>query len=156
MPALADTFLTLPPHLKRAVHLELCNQAVRIWEAYYDQHGTIDYVETVAGTKQVVDRNLPIAAIRAVMTGSDGENVAYRYQEPVAAMQDDDLEFPDAIEFAYYSIYNLFGRYVSSRNEDDWLIVNQALSAHGEDSDYASILAAAIDQTGEQSVDLNA
>lgn len=150
MPTLADTFLNLAPDRKKAVHLDLCSQALRVWEDYYDRNGTLEYVETVAGTKQVVDRGLPAAAIRAVETGSDAENVAYRYQEPIAAMQDDDFNLPDDIELAYYSIYNLFRRYVSSRIDDDWLIVNQALSAHGETSDYASILAAAINQNGEQ------
>lgn len=147
VPTLADTFLTLPADLRKVVHLELCKQALRIWDDYCDRKGTIEYVETVAGTKQVVDRNLPSAAIRAVTTGNDAESVASRYREPIAAMQDDDLEFPDEIEFAYYSIYNLFGRYVGSRIDDDWRIVNQALAAHGEGSDYASMLAAAIDRS---------
>jgi hypothetical protein len=65
-------------------------------------------------------------------------------------MQDDDLEFPDRVEFAYYSIYNLFNRYVSGRIDDDWLIVNQALSAHGEGADYAAILESTMKRIAEQ------
>lgn len=76
--------------------------------------------------------------------------MAYRYQEPIAAMQDDDLIFPDNVAFAYYSIYNLFERYVTSRNIDEWLIANQALSSNGEGTDYASILSEAISKTAEQ------
>ncbi|WP_395752582.1 hypothetical protein [Prosthecobacter sp.] len=148
MPTLQDTFLKLPVDLKKAVQLDLCNQALRVWQDYCDQHKTLDYVETVCGTKQVVDQKLPAAAIAAVTAGRDSENVARRYGEPIAAMQDDDLEFPDSVKFAYYSIYNLFGRHVASQSIDDWLNVNQALSAHEEGSDYASILSAAIDRTG--------
>lgn len=147
---LDDIFLMLQPNLKKAVHLDLCDQALRVWKDYCDHDGTLDYVETVCGTKQVVDATLPAAAMQAVRIGKDSGNVAFRYQEPIAAMQDDDLQFPDDIEFAYYSIYNLFRRYIGSTMEDDWLIVNQALSAQGKDSDYASILAASIDQASEQ------
>ena len=150
MPTLASIFLNLPDQKKKAVHIDLCKQALQIWNDHCDSQKSLGYVETVCGTKQVVDRDLPTAAFRAVIAGSDSENVAYRYQEPIAAMQDDDLRFPDDIELAYYAIYNLFRRYVSSRIDDDWLIVNQALSAHGEGSDYASILEAAISHTGEQ------
>ncbi len=63
-------------------------------------------------------------------------------------MQDDDLEFPDDIELAYYSIYNLFRRYVLADSIDDWLIVNQALSAHGESADVAAILESTMARIG--------
>jgi hypothetical protein len=145
-----DRFLMLSADLRKLVHIELCKQALRVWEEYCRVHGDLSYVETVCGTKQSVDRTLPEAAIRSVISGKDVENVAHRYQEPIAAMRDDDLEFPDAVEFAYYSIYNLFDRYVNDRIEDDWLIVNQALSAHGEGADYAAILESTMKRIGEQ------
>jgi hypothetical protein len=148
--------MNLPVSLKKAVQLDLCRQALRVWEEYCDQRSTLDYVETVCGTKQVIDRDLPSDAIRAVTIGRDDTNVGYRYQEPMAAIQDHDLVFPDDIELAYYSIYNLFGRYVSLRIDDDWIIVNQALSAHGDSSDYALILESAIKKIeGEQAAPRN-
>jgi hypothetical protein len=39
-------------------------------------------------------------------------NVAQRYLEPIAALQDEDLAFPDAVRFAYYALYNCFEKYV--------------------------------------------
>jgi hypothetical protein len=151
MSTLLDTFLNLPDKRKKAVHFALCSQALRVWKNYCDTHKELDYVEAVCGTKQVIDQDLPIAAVRAAIAGRDAENVAYRYQEPITAMHDDDLIFPDNVAFAYYSIYNLFERYVTCRNIDDWLIANQALSSNGKGADYASILAEAISKTAEQS-----
>ncbi|HLZ00295.1 MAG TPA: hypothetical protein VKT33_14650 [Candidatus Angelobacter sp.] len=58
----------------------------------------------------------------------------------MAALQDHDLEFPEQITFAYYSIYNLFGRYMSGDPIDDWLIVNQTMAAAGEDYDVHKLL----------------
>lgn len=59
-------------------------------------------------------------------------------------MQDDDLTFPDPIEFAYYALYNLFSRYTQQEPIDDWLIVNQALSSEEDESQWQLLLAAAI------------
>jgi hypothetical protein len=95
-----------------------------------------------------VDIALPADAFRSVMEGKDTCNVQARYGEPICAMQDDDLEFPDDIELAYYSIYNLFRRYVLADSIDDWLIVNQALSAHGESADVAAILESTMARIG--------
>jgi hypothetical protein len=72
---------------------------------------------------------LPKDAFEAVKIGKDLSKVDDRYAEPISAMQDNDIEFPDEIEFAYYAIYNLFNRYILQQNIDDWLICNQALSA---------------------------
>ncbi len=55
-------------------------------------------------------------------------------------MQDHDLEFPKIIEFAYYSIYNLFCKYVKGRAIDDWIIVNQAISSEGDQAKWAIML----------------
>jgi hypothetical protein len=149
MPPLTDRFLMLPTDLRKAVHIDLCKDALRVWAGYCREHEYLDYVESVCGTSQKVDQDLPEAAIRSVLAGKDIENVAVRYQEPIAAMQDDDLEFPDDVEFAYYAIYNLFNRYVSDRIGDDWVIVNQALSAHGKGADYAAILETSMKRNGE-------
>lgn len=132
------------------MHIELCKQALLVWDDYCKAQENLAYVETVCGTKQTIDRGLPDAAIRSVIAGKDLENIASRYREPITAMQDDDLRFPNAIQFAYYAIYNLYNRYVRSELDDDWLIVNQALSAHGNEADYGSILKAAIDRISEQ------
>jgi hypothetical protein len=129
MSNLHETFLSLDNNQKRLVHLELCRNALRIWQEYTAQFEKIDYVESIVGTYQIVDKCLPKDAFEAVVRGHDEKKIDWRYAEPISAMQDDDLEFPDHIEFAYYSIYNLFNKYVLGQNIDDWLICNQALSA---------------------------
>jgi len=139
MPSLLEKFHALPDELRKLVHLDLCAQALRVWQSYCHSQGIMKYVETVCGTQQTVDSTLPEDAFRSVMEGKDTRKVQARYGEPICAMQDDDLELPDDIELAYYSIYNLFMKYVLADSIDDRLIVNQALSAHGEGEDVAAI-----------------
>jgi hypothetical protein len=61
-----------------------------------------------------VDLDLPRRAReeieRAVREGSDTVDAKATdrdYAEPIVAMQDEDLDFPAAIELAYHAIYNL-------------------------------------------------
>ena len=108
-------------------------------------NGTIRYTEMVCGTKQVVDPDLPADAIASVRSGEGADALARRYLEPVAAMQDDDLRFPDPVEFAYYAIYNYFLRYALHEEIDDWLLVNQALASNPDEETWSSTLARAIE-----------
>lgn len=64
-----------------------------------------------------------------VLSGNDYLKVAERYREPIASMQDSDFEFPENVMYAYYALFNLFNKYVQKEAVDDWIIVNQALSA---------------------------
>jgi hypothetical protein len=144
MPDLAKTFLNLNNEQKRFVHLELCRNALSVWENYVARFDEISYVESVVGTFQIVDKLLPKVAFEAVIIGKDSANIDHRYGEPIAAMQDDDLEFPNEIEFAYYAIYNLFNKYVLRQNIDDWLICNQALSAETDSEKWQNLLNNAI------------
>jgi len=106
----------------------------------------ISYLETVVGTTQKVDSDLPRDAFECAKQGRDLFNVRERYVEPIVAMQDFDLEFPDPIEFAYYAIYNLFRKYTGTEDVDDWLIVNQALASAPDETKCTALLAAAIDE----------
>ena len=126
---LVDEFLALNAQQRRAVHFALCEYALAKWNLYANAHNEITYVESVVGTRQEVDKLLPLDAFLSVHRGLDSFNVAQRYREPIAALQDEDLTFPENITFAYYAIYNLFQKYVAQKTIDDWLIVNQALSA---------------------------
>lgn len=144
MSNLAETFQSLDPDQKRLVHLELCRNALDIWLKYVSQFEKIDYVEGVVGTYQIVDKCLPKDAFEAVVRGHDEKKIDWRYAEPISAMQDDDLEFPDNIEFAYYAIYNLFNKYILLQNIDDWLICNQALSAENNPEKFEDLLNDAI------------
>jgi hypothetical protein len=90
--------------------------------------------------------NLPRDAIKSVKEGINILNNEQNYSEPIAAMQDEDLKFPEAITFAYYSIYNLFRKYICNDNIDDWLIVNQALSSENNHIRSEEILSNAMNQ----------
>ncbi len=117
----------------------LCKHALEKWNLYATAQKKIEYVETVVGTRQEVDKQLPSDSLVSTKQGLDSLNVANRYQEPIAALQDEDLTFPEYITFAYYAIYNLFKKYAEKRVVDDWLIVNQALSSE-EDSEVWNAL----------------
>jgi hypothetical protein len=75
--------------------------------------------------------------MRAVELGQGSADVQARYREPIVALQDDDLELPEEIEYAYYAVYNLFLRHGLAEPIDDWLIVNQAVSSLGVSAEDA-------------------
>jgi hypothetical protein len=105
------------------------------------------YVESVVGTQQEVDRQLPADAYEAATQGVDWQNIRRRYLEPISALQDDDLKFPEHVELAYYAIYNLFRKYALREDCDDWLIVSQALSSEEDSQQWKVLLADALQQS---------
>ena len=127
-----ERFLSLSPPQRRIVHDLLVEQALARWKAHVEKEGEIRYRETVVGTEQIVDASLPEDAVRAVRTGEGIDAVDRRYGEPTTALQDNDLSFPEPVEFAYYAILNYFRKYALQRDVDDWLIVNQAISSVDE------------------------
>jgi hypothetical protein len=149
MSSLREQFMALVPGQRRIVHLSLCEHALAQWTAYTRSRGQISYTETVCGTTHAVDAVLPKDAFECALQRRDVANVHERYCEPLVSLQDGDLEFPDAIEFAYYSVYNLFRKYTGIEEVDDWLIVNQALSSETDETRWAPLLAAAIRQAEE-------
>ncbi len=146
---LAEEFSILSAEKRRFVQFELCGNALEILENYFAESGEIKYVEGVVGTLQIVDAKLPPDAFDAAQHGENLHDVDYRFAEPIAALQDDDLEFPDNIELAFYSIYNLFQKYVVKRNSDDWIIVNQALSAETEPEKWTAMLKSVMEKSNE-------
>lgn len=146
MSSLAALFFSLSPVQRRSVHLQLGRQALRNWEVYARTQGEMRYVESVAGTPQVVDSQLPRDALASVQAGQDLAGVAERYLEPIAALQDDDLIFPDSTEFAYYALYNLYQKYVQQQEIKDWLIVNQALASEEDPKKWYPMLQRSIEQ----------
>ncbi|MEM9089445.1 MAG: hypothetical protein AAGC93_11955 [Cyanobacteria bacterium P01_F01_bin.53] len=144
MNTLATQFHELSGSEKRKVHLSLGEHALSKWREFCATHPRMDYVETVCGTHQTVDTQLPADAFQSAREGRDIKNVAKRYQEPIVAIQDDDLIFPDPTTFAYYALYNLFNKYAKHKSVDDWLIVNQALSSEQNESQWQPLLDDAI------------
>jgi hypothetical protein len=142
---LREQFLFLPAAGRRLVHERLVLEALARWKAYADAQGEIRYRETVTGTAQVVDAGLPGDALASVRSGQDTAAVDDRYGEPLAALQDDDLSFPEPVEFAYYAIYNFFRRYGLHEEVDDWLLVSQAGSSEEDQRKWAGTLTTAIE-----------
>lgn len=144
LPDLRAAFEALDKPRQRAVQLALCRHALGVWETYIQREGPIEYVDSVVGMYHCVDSVLPRDALASVEVGVDRAGVARRYLEPLAALQDDDLELPGHIELAYYAIYNLYRSAVEGAAIDDWLIVNQALSAEEDPALWRMLLADAL------------
>ena len=144
----AESFRRLPPERQRRVHLRLCQEALGVWTEYAAEHAPIRYTDSLVGMRHEVDVHLPHDALRSANAGADLADVDNRYREPIVAMQDDDLEFPDPIEFAYYAIYNCFRRHAREEEIDPWLIVNQALSSVDDEASWSPRLTAAVAAAG--------
>ena len=145
MQDLIDAFHALSPAGRFQAQQMLCRHALSAWQRYIHAHGPIHYRESVTGTSQTVDDRLPADALRAAAAGDDLADVARRYQEPIVALQEDDLVFPQHIEYSYYAIYNLFRRRVQGAEQvDDWLVVNQALSSSPDPEAWRPMLEAAL------------
>lgn len=139
-----ELFVQLGDDRRRQVHLSLCEDALPTWIGYVrGKRARLRYRDSVVGMWHHVDVELPGDALRSACAGRDLADIGSRYLEPIAALQDDDLVFPDSVEFAYYAIYNCFRRYVCGDDIPDWLIVNQALSVH-DDGEAAARLTRAI------------
>ncbi|MGW4356211.1 hypothetical protein ACWELJ_29405 [Nocardia sp. NPDC004582] len=136
----SQLFAQLGADRRRQVHLSLCEDALPTWTGYiHDKRAHLRYRDSVVGMRHDVDIELPADALRSACAGTDLADVGNRYLEPITALQDDDLTFPDPVEFAYYAIYNCFRKYATGDDIPDWLIINQALSIH-DDREAASRL----------------
>ena len=144
MPTLADKFAELSPDAQRRVHFVLGRHALEKWRDYCTANPVMHYVESVCGTDQSVDVSLPDDAFACAERACDDRQVAKRYREPIAAMQDDDLEIPETMAFAFYAIYNLFNKYAKNEPVDAWLIVNQSLSSEQGEPLWRALLELAI------------
>jgi hypothetical protein len=129
MKQIAADFLALSSTKRRYAMLKLCEHSLQVWESFYPLGVNPTYQEMVTGSIQVLEVGLPREAVEAIIKGTDSRKIEERYREPIVALQDMDLEFPDSAEFAYYSIYNAFRRYVLGAEIEEKLILNQALSA---------------------------
>jgi hypothetical protein len=142
-PDLVERFRALPPEAKKRVHRSLCARALEAWERFAAANPPLTYSDSVIGMAHTVETDLPAAGFRAAFaegpeapSAEEMAAVAYRYGEPIVALQDEDLELPDHVLLPYYAIYNAFEKYARGRAIDDWLIVNQALSATDEPREW--------------------
>ena len=147
MTASAERFFALSPRQRRVVHELMVEHALAKWQAYAERQGEIRYRESATGTEQTVDASLPGNALASVRSGQGIAAVADKYREPIVAMQDGDLAFPDSVTFAYYAIYNVFRRYAMQQEDiDDWLLVNQMGSSEDDDEKRRAVLVSAIER----------
>lgn len=151
MRKLAADFHELSIAEKRHAHLCISEYALSKWYEYCASRPPISYVETVCGTHQTVDTELPAAAFCAACEGNDSRDIAHRFLEPISAMQENVLTFPEPIEYAYYALYNLFRKYAEQKDVDDWLIVTQVLSIEVSESQWRPLLETAIQQAKQLS-----
>ena len=129
MRPLAQRYAELTPDEQWRVQLRLCERALEVWSAHVASAGATVYHDSVVGLRHTVDAEVPHLALAAARERADRFALDYRYQEPIVAMQDDDLEFPGAVEMAYYALYNLYRKYAAGDEVDGWLVVNQALAS---------------------------
>ncbi len=144
---LQDEFLSSPAGSRKVVHRFVCGKALEVWQEFVAQETKITYADSVVGLAHEVDTQLPTEAFRAAFAGCSAEesdNISYRYLEPISALQDMDLEFSAPVLMAYYAIYNAFCKYARGENNDDWIIVNQALATDPENA--RAMLKAALQQ----------
>lgn len=147
MSPLAQQFFAMPQEQKRRVHLYFADIALRQWKGFVASGLVpLSYQETVAGTIQEVDQDLPFDALVCVTKCEHPTSISERYSEPICALQDDDWPLPDDAQFAYYAIFNTFKKYALNEAIDDWLIVNQSLSSLGDSSnEMDSVFSAALE-----------
>jgi hypothetical protein len=148
--AAVDRFFALSPAERRVVHELLVERALVRWEAYAEAQGVIRYVESVAGTVQFVDADLPADALAAARSDDGIAAVERRYLEPIAAMQDGDLSFPESVTFAYYAVYNFFRKYALQEECDDFMLLNQAGSSDDDPQEWEPALAKAIERATDE------
>lgn len=129
MSDISQKFLALSASKKKTIHLAVCQYSLEEWEKYSHANAPLSYVDSIVGVRHNVDFDLLREAYDAVRLNKYNNEIATKFLEPICAMQDMDLEFPSLIEYAYYSIYNLYRKYSGNQEIDDWLIVNQSISS---------------------------
>lgn len=133
MKHLADQFFSLGSEQKRLAILLLAKRALHSWRNHFPEGAHLQYQESITGSTQIVELNLPEDAIKEVESSTFDAGVAERFKEPIVALQDMDLELPEQAELAYYGIYNAHRLFKQQANIEEKLVLNQLLSALPDD-----------------------
>ncbi|MGG7607812.1 hypothetical protein [Massilia sp. BKSP1R2A-1] len=129
MSPLALQFYSLASDQQRFVVIRLLWKALDVWEQYNSPGTRPTYQESVSGSIQELDTDLPREALETILAGTDISGIAERYREPIVALRDEDIQLPESAEFAYYAIYNAYRRYILLEPVEDKLLINQLLSS---------------------------
>ncbi|SRR6266571_2930768 len=136
-----EAFGTLDAPNRREALVRLAESvALRVWNEFVAAERAVTYRDSVVGMSHALDLDLPAKAIDSVKGGADANLIADAYAEPIVALQDLDMELPDAAEYAYYSIYNLFRKYCRDEDIEEALILNQILSSLSDATQVAGVL----------------
>ena len=131
-------FEELDAQAKKKAHIKACEYSLLAWEAFVQKGKNLSYRDSIVLMKHHINKCLPSNALKAVKNNTPNIEINELYLEPITALQDMDWEPPENIEYAYYSIYNLYKKYCEDEDIDDWLIINQCLSsAITEEKGYA-------------------
>lgn len=131
-----------PPQALRAALVAIAG-AESVLERHFSGPPPV-YYDSVVGMRHTFDAALSSRALAWVRRGTEqgalapSAEISHDYREPIAAMQDDDLEFPEHIELAWYAIYNLYRAAVGEDHREPAkslaLAVHQALAARWQSS----------------------
>ncbi len=139
MKELHTKFISLDACEKRKAHINACTYSLAAWDAFTQKGKKLSYRDSVVLMKHQIEKELPGNALQAVIDGLANKKIEESYLEPIAALQDMDWEPPDNIEYAFYSIYNLYRKYLEGAEIDDWLIINQCLSSETDENKWNSM-----------------
>jgi len=128
-----NDFMVLDADTKKKLHIKACQFSLHIWEKFAQQGKNLSYLDSVVSMRHTIDNNIPKRALKAVKMKQSNHEISKNYREPIVALQDMDWQPPERIEFAYYSIYNLYQKYCQGIDVDDWLIINQCIAAQSND-----------------------
>jgi hypothetical protein len=124
-----NKFMALNADAKKQAYIQACQKTLVVWEALVKQGKELSYRDSIVGMKHTINSNIPKLALQAIICSQPSQEISNVYLEPITALQDMDWRPPENIEFAYYAIYNLYRKYCEGIEIDDWLIINQCISA---------------------------
>jgi hypothetical protein len=143
-------FLALSPAQRRIVHEQMVGQALARWQAFAEAQGVIRYREHATGTEQFVDASVLVDAVAVARSGDGIAALEQRFREPIVALQDGDLSFPESVTCAYYAIYNFFRKYALQEECDDLMLLNQAGSSDEDEQEWEPALVKAIERAADE------
>lgn len=132
MHELVVKFKGLPADDTKKAHIRACAYSVSAWDKFCADGKNLSYKDSVVFLTHKVDKSLLSSALQAVIDNHSG-NLLDSFLEPINALEEMDWTPGQNIEYAFYSIYNLYKKYCLKEDIDDWLIVNQVLSTEPDE-----------------------
>ena len=139
MHELVVKFKNLSADETKKAHVRACAYSVSAWDKFCANGRNLTYKDSVVFLTHSVDKSLLNSALQAVIDNhSDG--LLDSFLEPINALEEMDWTPGQNIEYAFYSIYNLYKKYCHKEEIDNWLIINQALSSESDETKIDEML----------------